>query len=159
MTDMIQKQIVLKAPRERVWNALADSRQFGAWFGMRLDGPFVAGTTITGAISPTTVSDEVAAAQKPYEGTPVSLFIDTVEPITCFAFRWHPYATDPNTDYSAEPMTLVSFVLSDTEGGTQLILTESGFDALPEHRRAEAIKMNDGGWTAQMQLIEAYLAR
>ena len=159
MTDRIEKTIVLKAPLEKVWRAISDSTQFGNWFGMRLDGPFVAGRDITGAIAPTTVDVDIAKMQEPYAGKPVLLRIETIEPMTRFAFGWHPYAIDPNVDYSAEPMTLVTFALSETECGTRLILTESGFDKLPEHRRSDAFKMNDGGWTAQMGLIEAYLAR
>ncbi len=159
MMNTIEKQIVLKAPIDRVWRAISDSAEFGSWFGMRIDGPFVAGAEITGVIRPTTVNEEVAAAQKPHEGKAFSLFVETIEPQTRFAFRWHPYAVDPDTDYSGEPTTLVSFVLRSVDGGTHLTLTESGFENIPEHRRAEAMRMNDGGWAAQMGLIEAYLAR
>lgn len=159
MTDRIEKSITLKAPLEKVWRALADSTAFGSWFGMKLDGPFVAGQEITGAIAPTTVNPEIAKMQAPYAGKPVLLRIETIEPMSRFAFGWHPYAIDPNTDYSAESMTLVTFTLSEAEGGTRLVLTETGFETLPAHRRAEAFKMNDGGWTAQMGLIETYCAR
>ena len=159
MSNIIEKQIVLKAPVDRVWRAISDPAEFGSWFGMRIEGPFVAGTKVTGTIRPTTVNEEVAAAQKPHEGKAFSLLVETIEPQTRFAFRWHPYAVDPDTDYSKEPTTLVSFVLRAVDDGTHLTVTESGFENIPEHRRAEAMRMNDGGWTAQMGLIEAYLAR
>ncbi len=159
MSDRIEKQITLWAPLDRVWNSISDSAEFGSWFGMRIDGPFVAGKTVTGAISPTTVDAEVAAAQAPHVGTPVALIIEAIEPKTRFAFRWHPYAVDKNTDYGEEPKTLVTFVLAEVEGGTHLTLTETGFENIPEHRRAEALRMNDGGWTAQMRLIALYCAR
>ncbi|MBW8734291.1 MAG: SRPBCC family protein [Asticcacaulis sp.] len=159
MTDHIEKSIVLKAPLEKVWQAISDSAQFGSWFGMKLDGPFVPGQPITGAMAPTTVNAEIAKMQEPYAGKPVLLRVEAIEPMTRFAFGWHPYAIDPNTDYSSEPMTLVTFLLSETEGGTRLVLTETGFENLPAHRRDEAFRMNDGGWTAQMGLIEAYCAR
>lgn len=158
-TDRIEKHVVLRAPRQRVWEALTDSRQFGAWFGMELDGPFVAGQRITGRIVPTQVDAEVASHQEPYRNLPVAWIIDRIEPMSHFSFRWHPFAIEKGVDYSAEPMTLVAFELSDAEGGTALRITETGFDALPAGRRAAAFKANDGGWTAQGELIAKYLAR
>lgn len=158
-TDRIEKQVVLKAPRDRVWNAIADATQFGAWFGMELDGPFVAGAKLTGRIVPTQVDREIAKLQEPYTGHPVELQVDTIEPMRRFAFRWHPFAIERGVDYSAEPMTLVTFALEEVAGGTRLTITESGFDAIPLARRAKAFAANDGGWTAQAELIAKYLAR
>jgi uncharacterized protein YndB with AHSA1/START domain len=157
-SDRIEKQVVLRAPRARVWRAISDAREFGSWFGMELDAPFTAGTSVKGRIVPTKADPAVAAAQKPYEGLPCQLVIETIEPERRFAFRWHPYAIDPNVDYSAEPMTLVTFELEETAGGTLLKVTESGFDRVPLERRAKAFEMNDGGWAAQMDLIAKYLA-
>jgi uncharacterized protein YndB with AHSA1/START domain len=157
-TDRIEKRIVLRAPRERVWNALTDSAQFGAWFGMRLEGPFVAGKPIKGAIAPTKVDPEVAKLQEPHAGAPVDLLIEEIVPQQRFSFRWHPFAIDKSVDYSAEPTTLVAFELEESSGGTQLTVTESGFDALPIERRAAAFAANDGGWAHQMKLIEKFLA-
>lgn len=162
-TDRIEKRIVLRASRERVWRAISDSKEFGTWFGMTFEGPFVAGQPIRGAIAMTQVDDEIAAAQKPHVGLAFEIVIDAIEPQTLFAFRWHPYAVDKNVDYSSEPMTRVAFELLDapaSEGkGILLVLTESGFDQIPLARRAEAFTANDGGWTAQTKLIAAYLAR
>lgn len=157
--DHIEKQILLRAPRSRVWRAITNASEFGSWFGMKLDGGFVAGAPIRGTISPTTVNDEVATMQKPYEGTAVELYIEQIEPEKLFSFRWHPYAIDANVDYSYEPTTLVTFTLADAEGGTLLTIVESGFDSIPLERRAQAFKANEGGWTWQLKLIEAYLAK
>lgn len=160
MADIIEKQVVFKAPLERVWRAVSDSQEFGQWFGMRFDKPaFTVGQRITGHIAPTVVDPEVAAMQKPHEGTPVELVIDRIEPPHLFSFLWHPFGIDKAYDYSREPMTLVTFRLEAVDGGTRLILTETGFENLPEFRRAEAFPANDGGWTHQMKLIEAWLAR
>jgi uncharacterized protein YndB with AHSA1/START domain len=155
--NIIRKEIVLKAPLDKVWAAISDASQFGQWFGMKLDGPFVAGQPITGHITPTVVDPEVAKMQKPHEGKPVSFSVGDIQPKTLFQLRWHPYAIDPDTDYSSEPMTLITFALKAVDGGTHLTLTESGFENIPMERRAEAFQMNDGGWTAQMKLIETYL--
>src|SRR5215472_13355971 len=158
-TDRIEKKALLHAPLQRVWDAISDSTQFGTWFGMSLDGPFVAGRKITGKIACTKVDAEVAAMQKPHEGTPVELQIEQIEPMRLFSFRWHPYAVVLSADYSNEPTTLVTFALREDAGGTMLTITESGFDRIPLERRAKAFAANEGGWTHQMRLIEKYLTQ
>ena len=157
-TDCIEKQVLLKAPRERVWRALSEADQFGTWFGVRFDGPFVEGERLTGRIAPTQVDEEVAAMQTPYEGTPFEWQLEKIEPMRRIAFRWHPFGVDKTIDYSHEPMTLIVFELRDAPGGILLTVTESGFDKLPPARRAKAFEANEGGWTHQMRLIEKYLA-
>jgi uncharacterized protein YndB with AHSA1/START domain len=158
-TDQIEKKILLRAPLQRVWRAISDSAEFGTWFGMKFDGPFQPGAKMRGSIIPTKVDPEVAALQKKYEGHPVELTIEKMEPQRLFSFRWHPFAVEPNVDYSVEPTTLVVFALEEVAGGVMLTLTESGFDHIPIERRARAFNANEGGWTKQMQLIEAYLAQ
>jgi uncharacterized protein YndB with AHSA1/START domain len=157
-TDRIEKKILLHAPRERVWNAISDSRQFGSWFGMAFDGPFVAGARLTGKIVPTSVDAEIAKLQKPHEGLAFEFFVDRIEPMRRCSFRWHPYAVEPGVDYSKEPTTLIVFELEEVAGGTLLTISESGFDKIPLARRAKAFAANDGGWTMQTKLIEKYLA-
>lgn len=157
-TDRIEKTVLLRAPRERVWHAIADARQFGSWFGVAFDGPFAAGARLTGRIVPTQADAEVAKAQAAYAGMTFELTIDRIEPMRLFSFRWHPYAVDPAIDYSKEPTTLVEFRLEEVSGGTQLHLSESGFEQIPLARRAEAFRMNDGGWTEQMKNIERHVA-
>ena len=157
--DAIVKHIFLAADLSRVWQAIANSDQFGKWFGMWLKGPFIAGQEITGTIQPTEVNAEVAAMQEPHRGTPVSLVVEEMDPPHVFSFRWRPFAIDKDKDYSAEPMTLVRFELEAVTGGTNLTITESGFHGIPLERRAQAFAADDGGWTWQCKLIEAYLAR
>jgi len=151
-TDQIEKRILLHAPLHRVWRAISDSAEFGTWFGMKLDGPFKPGAKMRGVIVPTKVDPEVAAAQKAYEGHPVELIVERMEPERLFSFRWHP-------SDAADPPTLVVFALEQVADGVMLTLTESGFDQIPIERRAKAFTANEGGWTKQMHLIEAYLAQ
>lgn len=158
-TDRIEKIVTLRAPRERGWRAISDAKQFGAWFGMEIQGPFVAGQRVTGRIAPTQVDPKIAEMQAPYAGMAVEWVIDRIEPMTVFSFRWHPFAIDRDRDYSDEPMTLVVFELADDDGGTRLTITESGFDRIPLERRAKAFAANEGGWAAQAELIAKYLAR
>jgi uncharacterized protein YndB with AHSA1/START domain len=156
-TDRIEKNVLLRAPLHRIWRALSDSAEFGAWFGMKFDGPFTPGASINGVIVPTTVDPEVAKAQKPYEGLPVEIVIERMEPERVFSFRWHPGAVEPGIDYAAEPTTLVVFSLEETASGVMLTVTESGFDSIPLERRAKAFTANEQGWGMVMKLIEAYV--
>src|SRR5271168_5209502 len=158
-TDWIEKKILLRAPRKRVWRALTDSEEFGSWFGIKVDGPFKAGAVVRAMIVGTTVDAEVAKMQQQYKGKPFDIIVEKIEPEGLFSFRWHPNAVEPGKDYSAEPTTLVEFVLEDAADGVMLTVKESGFDSLPVERRAKAFKANDGGWTIVVTLIEKYLVQ
>ncbi|PYT80462.1 MAG: vanillate O-demethylase oxidoreductase VanB [Acidobacteria bacterium] len=158
-TDRIEKKILLRAPLQRVWRALSDSTQFGAWFGVKFDAPFTPGARITGKIVGTTVDADVAKAQKQYEHIPFEITIDRIEPERLFSFRWHPNAVEPGVDYSKEPTTLISFTLKEVANGVMLTVTESGFDQIPLARRAKAFTANEQGWGMVIQLIEKYLAK
>jgi uncharacterized protein YndB with AHSA1/START domain len=158
-TDRIEKKILLRAPRRRVWRALSDSTEFGSWFGVKFDGPFAPGASMHGVIVPTTVNAEVAKAQKEYEGMPFEITIEQMEPERLFSFRWHPFAVERGVDYSAEPTTLILFALEDVANGVMLTVTESGFDRIPLARRAKAFTANEQGWSMVVKLIEEYLVR
>jgi uncharacterized protein YndB with AHSA1/START domain len=146
MKDRIEKSIELKAPVTRVWQALTDYRQFGEWFRVELDGPFVVGEISHGHIT-----------YPGYEHIEWQAVITAMEPERLFAYTWHPYAVDPDVDYSGEPQTLVEFRLEPIAGGTRLSITESGFSALPEGRRPDALRMNEGGWEEQTRNIRTYV--
>lgn len=148
MTDRIEKSIELRAPVERVWQALTDHREFGQWFRVNIESPFVPGEVSRGHL-----------AIPGYEHVKWESEIVAMNKPRYFAYRWHPYAVDPERDYSGEPTTLVEFTLEPTPGGTRLTVTETGFDALPADRGPEALRMNEGGWEAQIGNIEAHLAR
>ncbi|SHL57010.1 SRPBCC family protein [Rhodanobacter sp. OK091] len=146
MSDRIEKHIQLKAPVSRVWRALTDYREFGAWFCVKLDGPFVPGKEAVGQIT-----------YPGYEHVTWRAVVQRIEPEQLFSFTWHPYAVEPGVDYSAEPQTLIEFRLEPSGDGTLLTLTESGFDSIPAGRRAEAFRMNDNGWTQQMENIRRHV--
>ena len=158
-TDRIEKKILLHAPRKRIWRALSDSTEFGTWFGMKFDGPFVPGAVMQGVIVGTKVNAEVAKAQKEYEGLSGDIIIERIEPERLFSFRWHPFAVERGVDYSAEPTTLIVFTLEETPDGVLLTVTESGFDQIPLERRSKAFTANEQGWTMVLKLIEEYLGQ
>ena len=148
MTYDIDKQIDLRAPIARVWRALTDYREFGQWFGVKLEQPFAVGRVARGRIT-----------YPGYEHLILEATVVTLEPERLFSFTWHPYAVDPSVDYSAEPTTLIVFTLEEKDGGVLLTVTESGFDQIPPARREEAFRMNSGGWEQQLVNIEKHVAK
>ncbi len=145
-TDRIEKKILLRASKERVWRALTDSREFGAWFRVNLEGQFAVGQRIRGKIT-----------YPGYEHLTMDVMVEKMDQEKLFSFRWHPGAVDPKVDYSKEPSTLVEFRLEETKGGTMLTVIESGFDQLPPERREEAFRGNEKGWTIQMENIKRHV--
>lgn len=147
-TDRIEKSVSIEAPIERVWRAISEADQFASWFGLNAAGArFEAGKP----------AEMKLAAPPEYAGMPFTIDVVSVEAGRYFAFRWHPYAVDPGVDYSGEATTLVEFLLEATGDSTLLTLTESGFNAVPEHRRATAFEMNDHGWGIQVQRVKEYV--
>jgi uncharacterized protein YndB with AHSA1/START domain len=147
-TDRIERQILLKAPRSRVWRALSNAEEFGNWFGVALKGKnFAAGQRMQWQMT-----------YPGYEHIVFEVVIERMEPEHLLSYRWHPYAVDPAIDYSQEPTTLVEFKLQETEDGTLLSVLESGFDNVPVSRRLEAFRMNSDGWDEQMQNIERHVS-
>lgn len=147
-TDRIEREVLINAPRSRVWRALANAEEFGTWFGVALQGKtFIAGQRTQGNIT-----------HPGYEHVLFDILVDRVEPEQLLSWRWHPYAVEAGVDYSAEPATLVVFTLQDAMGGTLLKVVESGFDQLPPSRRDLAFRMNSGGWDAQIKNIQRHAA-
>lgn len=146
-TDRIEKKLTINAPRSRVWRAISDSQEFGTWFRMHLDGPFVAGKAMTGNIT-----------HPGFEHVKVDMRVERIQPESYFSYRWHPYAIDPTSDYENEPMTLVEFMLAEVKDGTAVTIIESGFDRIPLARRAEAFRMNEKGWEGQAKNLARHVS-
>ena len=146
-TDRIEKRMEIRAPRSRVWRAISTVEEFGAWFRATLTGTFAEGETVGGRI---TIPG--------YEHVTLEMVVERMEPERYLSYRWHPYAIDPNVDYSGEPMTLVEFLLEETADGTALTIIESGFDRIPLARRAAALRANDGGWAGQIGNIARHVS-
>jgi uncharacterized protein YndB with AHSA1/START domain len=148
-TDRIERKILLKAPRSRVWRALSNAEEFGAWFGVDFKGKaFAAGQPVKGQVT-----------YPGYEHLVMEVFIERIIPERLLSWRWHPAAIDPAVDYSPEPTTLVVFELQDVEGGVELSVVESGFDKIPAARRATAFRLNTSGWDEQLVNIEKHVAK
>jgi uncharacterized protein YndB with AHSA1/START domain len=145
-SDRIEKKTLIQAPKSRVWRALTDAKEFGTWFRVDLNGPFVVGKRLTGRVT-----------YPGYEHVTFEVTVEKMEAERTFSFRWHPAAVDPAVDYSKEPTTLVEFRLEEEKGATQLTVVESGFDRIPIERRDEAFRMNTEGWGIQMENITRHV--
>lgn len=169
-SDRIEKTVVLRASRARVWRALVDAGEFGRWFGVTFVGEFVVGAPMRGVFTEGLPEAQIAAFQKSLglEPSPVrpppkdAVFgiVERIEPMTRFSFRWVPYGIDAACT-ADEPMTLVEFFVDDVAeadgGGTRLRIVESGFDGVPAHRRERAFRMNDAGWAAQGENVRRHV--
>ena len=165
--NRIEKTVTLRAPVSRVWRAIADAKEFGRWFGCRLDGEFAAGKTITGTFQGEINEAAIMEHQKKLGLTPskvrlpdnnmVFCTVERIEPERYFSFRWIPYGIDAEADPKKEPTTLVEFHLEKAPEGTLLTIVESGFDRVPAHRRERAFRMNQDGWAAQAENLRKHV--
>lgn len=143
--NTIERQVLLRAPRSRVWNALTDVKKFCEWFGCSAaGGQFTPGARL------------LMGAPQEYGGD-FYIQVEQMQPEHLFTWRWHPGARDSSVDYEKEPTTLVEFKLVEADGGTQLTITESGFDAISLARRARVFGENCEGWDAQIKNLERYV--
>ena len=145
----IEKQVLIRAPRARVWRAITDPQEFSRWFGV----------VIEGSLQPGSRPRLTSTHEGPHKGVVFHFDVHEVVPERLFSWRWHPGVPPPGKDYSSEPATLVEFRLEDAEGGTLVTVAESGFEGLPLERRAAAIQDNQGGWEFQMNSLRNYAAR
>lgn len=145
-TDRIEKQILLRASRARVWRALTDAAEFGTWFGVELEGAFEVGKSVKGRMK-----------YPGYEHLTLEVTVERMETESLFSYRWHPHAVDPSVDYSREPTTLVEFRLEEVPEGTLLRVVESGFDRIPPERRDDAFRGNEDGWRIQLENVRRHV--
>jgi uncharacterized protein YndB with AHSA1/START domain len=139
--DRIERHVVVKASRSRVWRALTDYKEFGTWFRVKLEGPFVLGQKVSGQMT-----------YPGYEHMKFEATVDRMDTDQVFSFRWPPAENRDDV-----PMTTVEFTLEDVEGGTKITVVESGFEKLPADLRDKVFRDNQGGWTEQMKNIEAHV--
>lgn len=146
MPNHIESDVVIDAPIDQVWHAVANNAGISGWFGTRFDDPFVAGQTAHGTV-----------VYPGYEGLKLEIDIEQIREPELFSFRWHSHAADPEQDYSAEPKNLVEFRLRPADGGTRVTVRESGFDAMPADRAADAYAAHTEGWPMQLGKLAEHL--
>jgi uncharacterized protein YndB with AHSA1/START domain len=155
--DRIEKSVVIRAPRDRVWKALTDSQEFGRWFGAKFEGPFVPGRTVRGAIAPSEVATPEETTGNPYLGKPLLIQVERIEPPRRFSYRWQPLESSPDLEVVEDPSTLVEFILEETKDGTRLTVVETGFSQIPATHRKSAYESHEGGWGIQVQRVRVHI--
>jgi uncharacterized protein YndB with AHSA1/START domain len=155
--DRIEKHVIIRAPRERVWTALTDSEEFGRWFGARCEGPFVAGRRVRMVIAASELASPEEIAGHPYLGKPMVLLIERLERPHRFSYRWQPLETGGDPEAPDAPTTLVEFTLEEVPDGTRLTVVETGFSRLPAAHRESAYKSHDGGWSVQIVRVGVHI--
>ena len=145
MQDIIERDITLKAPIDRVWAAITDYREFGTWFRVVLDGPFALGLVTTGKI-----------AEPGYEG--LGFWAVTVEMAPWrFGFDWPADPAMTPDQRGPGKTTRVTFDLTEVADGTRVVIRESGFAALPGDLGPQKLRDNDRGWVIQAERIKAHV--
>jgi uncharacterized protein YndB with AHSA1/START domain len=155
--DRIEKKVVVRAARDRVWKALTDSQEFGRWFGARFEGPFVSGQTVRGVLAPSSLATPQETAGHPYLGAPLILHVERLDPPHRFSYRWKPLEGGTDSAAGAGPLTLVEFTLEESNEGTIVIVVESGFSQLPATYRQAAYDSHEGGWSAQVNRVRVHI--
>jgi uncharacterized protein YndB with AHSA1/START domain len=136
-TDRIERDVLIGAPVERVWELITRAEHLGIWFadaGAEID------LRPGGALSLTWQR----------QGT-VHGRVETVEPPHRFAYRWVHTRDSPQEPTPANS-TLTVFTLAAEGDGTRVSVVESGFDALDldEAARAELFASHGRGWAIEL---------
>lgn len=145
--DRIEKRVLIRAPRARVWRAITDPAEFSKWFHVEIEG----------TLDPGERPRLTSTYEGPHKGVKFSFEVHQAEPERLFSWRWQPVPPAGSADDAAGPTTLVEFRLEDAEGGTLLIVTESGFDRVPLEQRAAAFRDHEGGWEIQTNSLRSYV--
>jgi len=140
MQDSIQREIAIKAPKEKVYNAIADPSQIISWFPEAIDGSLDVGER------PVFDFGEYGKNQ---------IYVEAAQPHEYFAFRWVPGGNHVLGDVLTMPHTLVEFRIAESEGVTTVTMVESGFSSLPAEIAEKNLQQNTSGWEYMLGRLEA----
>jgi uncharacterized protein YndB with AHSA1/START domain len=139
MKDKIQREITIKAPKERVYAAITDPSQIISWFPDSVEGNLIEG-------------------EKPFlhfgEHDKAQIYVVAVQPYNYFAYRWVPGGNQFDGDILNAPTTLVEFQITERKGVSTVTLTESGFEELPPEIAKASFEQNSGGWDFMLGRLE-----
>ena len=144
----IERRVLIRAPRGRVWRAITKIEEFSKWFGVDAEGEFTPGARL-----------RMTSTMAECKGEVFYINVEEMTPERVFSWRWHPGMAQPNVDYSREPTTLVEFRLEEVADGTLVTVVETGFDKISLTRRAKVFEENEGGWKYQMAALEQYVGK
>ena len=141
--DSIEREIVIAAPVERVWQIITEAPHIAGWFSetaevdLRVGGRLVLGWKEHGTYLAT---------------------VERLEPPAVFAFRG---AYQPDTEPAPGNSTVVEFTLTPEGDRTRLRVMESGFSTL-DMSTEEQDKLRAGnvdGWRIELDELLAYAER
>lgn len=140
-TNSIEREIVIAAPPQRVWDVVTQAEHLGTWFA---DSSAEIDLRPGGELTLTWREHGVAHGR-----------VETVEPPHTFAFRW---ALDHGSRVEQGNSTVVVFTLAPEGDGTRLRVVESGFAdlAVDAERRDRHVEENTQGWRAELDELRAY---
>ena len=142
----IDRTIKINASPERVWRALTSAEELSAWFQVRIEGAIAPNTELW-----------MMSVHPQHTGQRFRVRIAAMAPPHRLVWQWHPGEVDPNVDYSREPRTTVTFTLEPSDGGTQLTVSETGFDEISLARRAKVYRDNSQGWEEVLGWLQRYV--
>ncbi len=148
MENSIERSIDLAAPRDRVWRAITDAREFEQWFRCEIEGEFEVGKIVNCRSR----YHEADAEQVTWQKRIVSM-----EPQEKFVYVWTPGETGADMYEESLGQTTVEFELEERGAETTLLIRESGFANLPEGYGERSFRINTEGWNAQVNNITAYI--
>lgn len=140
--DVIRVEVTIRASKDKVWEALTTREGWSAWFGEDITGDFHPGVEQTFDFGK--------------YGTALGLVVERVEGES-IAYKWHPGMKVAGETYLDDQKTTCRFTLQEVEGGTRLVMEESGFLNVPESRRKSAFADNSGGWESELSELVAWL--
>jgi len=142
MQNVIKREIVINASKERIYHAIADPEQVVLWFPETLEGHYEVGA------QPIMGFGEHGRNQ---------IYIVDARPCSYFAYRWVPGASHFLGDVLSVQTTLVEFRIEEHGADScKVTLTESGFAELPVEVMEQAFKQNSGGWDFMLDRLVKY---
>tara|TARA_R110000868_G_scaffold216330_1_gene466442 strand:- start:337 stop:777 length:441 start_codon:yes stop_codon:yes gene_type:complete len=144
MQDKIQREILINATKERIYAAITDPDLVVLWFPETLEGSYTVGER------PIFGFGEHGKNQ---------IYVENAIPYQYFAYRWIPGSNHFMGDVLTVPNTLVEFHIEElADKSCKLILSESGFAALPSDIAEKCFTQNSGGWDFMLARFEKYIA-
>jgi uncharacterized protein YndB with AHSA1/START domain len=143
LQDMIEREVLIDASRERVWAVLTDPKHIAGWFGDKAEmDPRPGGKAAFGWSEHGTHHAVVERAERP----------------SFLSYRW---ARDIDTEPAAGNSTLVEFSLTEIVAGTLLRVVETGFASLhaSEAEQDKAAQENTEGWQSELAELKEYAER
>ncbi|MFZ4508648.1 MAG: SRPBCC domain-containing protein [Fimbriimonas sp.] len=140
----IERKELIQAPIDRVWATIGTAEGTREWFKVTVEGEWKAGNDVTLTWN---------------SGSRTEIRLLTIEAPHRFAYQWHPGVSALLSEFPEGELTTVTFELRETPEGTELLLTETGFDRISEDRQLQALGLNTAGWEEEIQVIRATAER